>query len=182
MQQYRLYNATTDKMIADEIKLYQKLEAVYQQLSSNKNYPFAKIMVNECLRAQASLDEANSQYKLAVRLLDEAKFRESLEQEVLFANATNDYFLKKLYQEVHELLEAATKNNHVLAVRLQGLCYINSWGVERDKHKGFEIVVKSIELSDSWQQVPQIFADIGLNKPEFFSALVKHRNEAEKNN
>ena len=34
---------------------------------------------------------------------------------------------------------------------------------------------KAIELEQSWDKVPQIFASIGLNKPEFFSALTKMR-------
>lgn len=71
---------------------------------------------------------------------------------------------------------AAEQLKHVEAKRLHGLCYINGWGVEVDKKRGFELIVESIEQENSWDKVPQIFAAMGLNKPEFFSALTQHRN------
>ena len=40
----------------------------------------------------------------------------------------------------------------------------------------FDVNGKSIEIEQSWDKVPQIFASIGLNKPEFFSALTKMRS------
>ncbi|HAT9519670.1 TPA: hypothetical protein JBC96_14495, partial [Legionella pneumophila subsp. pneumophila] len=56
-----------------------------------------------------------------------------------------------------------------------GLCIINGWGVESDKNAGFELVVDSIEQEGSWDKIPQIFASMGLNKPEFFSAIMQRR-------
>ena len=51
--------------------------------------------------------------------------------------------------------------------------------MELDKKVGFELIVESIEQENSWDKVPQIFASMGLNKPEFFSALTQLRNNKE---
>jgi hypothetical protein len=175
MQHDRLHNQTQDETIAKEHGLYNTLIGIYQSLIGHKHYPFAHLMVIECLRTSAHLDDAVSQYTLAVKLLDEAKLRVQLETDRVFSNPNNQRLIDTLYQEVHALLSTAEKNNHTLAKRLRGVCYINGWGVLSDKAYGFELVVQSIELENSWDNIPQIFATIGLNKPEFFSALVKHR-------
>ena len=83
----------------------------------------------------------------------------------------------QLYEEAHAYLSSSEGFQHVEARRLHGLCYINGWGVAEDQERGFKLVVESIEIEQSWDRVPQIFASIGLNKPEFFSALTKMRGE-----
>ena len=45
-----------------------------------------------------------------------------------------------------------------------------------NKDAGFEMVIQSIEQDNKLDKVPQIFASIGLNKPEFFAALIKRGN------
>jgi len=178
MQQNRVHNQVADEIIAEEVRYYHELADIYKTLISHKAYPFAITMVQACLRAAANLEDCIAQYQLGKALLDEAKFREQLQQERLFANSSNERQMKQLYEEAHVYLSVAAKLGHIEAKRLQGLCYINGWGVAADKNKGFELVVASIEQENSWDKVPQIFASIGLNKPEFFSALVKHRPQS----
>ncbi|KTD20096.1 Uncharacterised protein [Legionella lansingensis] len=175
MQQNRIHNPPRDEILAKEIAYYHELAGIYNKLIGHKKYPFAHDMVIACLRAAGNLEDANAQYEVAKNLLDEAKFRERLQLEGLFASSSNERQMKQLYEEAHVYLQTAEKLGHVLAKRLRGLAYINGWGVSSDKEKGFELVVESIEQENSWDKVPQIFAAIGLNKPEFFAAIMKHR-------
>lgn len=174
MQQNRLHNQPRDEIINKEVAYYHELAKIYGSLIGT--YPFASEMVSACLAAAASLDNTAAQFQLAKKLLDEAKLREQLQAEGLFANQNNELRMRQLYEEAHAYLLAAEKLGHIDAKRLRGLCHINGWGVTADKNKGFELVVASIEQENSWDKVPQIFASMGLNKPEFFSALMKHRN------
>lgn len=175
MQANRHHNQPSDDVLAKEISMYMRLSVIYKTLHGKKKYPFSEVNVDECLRAAANLDFANASYELGERLLEKAKFRQKLEVEVLFANPNNAKQAEQLFAEAHAYLAQSDKLGHVLAKRLRGLCYINNWGVESDKDKGFDLVVASIDQENSWDKVPQIFAAIGLNKPEFFSALGKHR-------
>lgn len=175
MQQNRIHNQPPDEILAKEISYYYQLAGVYNSLIGNKSFPFASDMASACLRAAASLDDAEAQYQIGKKLLDEAKLRQTLQSEGLFASPSNERQMHQLYEEAHAYLQTAEKRGHVLAKRLRGLSYINGWGVPADKEQGFDLVVASIEQENSWDKVPQIFASIGLNKPEFFSALTKHR-------
>ncbi len=174
----RALNPTSDEAIAKEINLYMNLAKIYRSVKNRKKFPFAEVMVDECYRAAASLDSVEAQYILGSKLLEEGKFREKIEQEELFANLSNKRQQQQLYEEAHAYLLAADNLGHIKAKRLRGLCYINGWGVDSDKRKGFDLIVESIDKENSWDKVPQIFAEIGLNKPEFFSALAKHRNKS----
>ena len=178
MQQARIHNQPRDEVITKEVNYYHELAAIYNTAIGHKSYPFASEMVVACLRAAASLDDSAAQYQLGSQLLEEAKFREQLQLEGLFASPGNERQMQQLYEEAHAYLQAADKLGHVQAKRLRGLCYINGWGISSDKDKGFELVVASIDQENSWDKVPQIFAAIGLNKPEFFSAIMKHRNKS----
>lgn len=177
MQQTRLLNQPPDDVIAKEIDLYMTLSTIYKSLKNKKKYPFKDLVANECLRAAASLDSSTAQYELGILLLEEAKFRDGLEKDMLFANSSNKRQAEQLYEEAHAYLQSAENIGHVLAKRMRGLSIINGWGVDVDKNKGFELVVASIDQENSWDKVPQIFESIGLNKPEFFSALGKHRGK-----
>ncbi|MDI9818233.1 MULTISPECIES: sel1 repeat family protein [unclassified Legionella] len=177
MQQSRIHNQPRDEILAKEISYYHELAAIYETLIGHKKYPFAEEMMIACLRAAGTLDDSSAQYQVAKKLLEEAKFRQRLQLEGLFASPSNERQMKQLYEEALVYLQAAEKLGHIQAKRLHGLCYINGWGVESDKEKGFELVVASIEQENSWDRVPQIFASIGLNKPEFFAAIMKHRHK-----
>jgi len=176
MQQNRVHNPVNDEILKKEIAGYKKLASIYQSLHGKKKYPFAYEMKLECYRAAAMLDDSNSQFLLGKALLEEARFRQELQQNGVFANPSNERQSHQLYEEAHAYLITAEKLNNIEAKRLYGLCYINGWGVPSDKKKGFDLIVDSIEQENSWDKVPQIFASMGLNKPEFFSALTQHRN------
>lgn len=173
----REHNQPTDEAIRIEKSGYHQLAGIYSKLQGKRKWPFAREQMLACYRASAMLHDAKAQYLLGKALLDEAKMREALESGGVFASQSNARHMKQLYEEAHAYLSAAESLQHVQAKRLHGLCYINAWGVPEDKEHGFKLVVESIELEQSWDKVPQIFASIGLNKPEFFSALTKMRHE-----
>jgi TPR repeat protein len=176
MQQHRIHNQPPDEIIRKEVGYYHKLAGIYNSLIGHKSYPFASDMASACLGAAAALDDTEAQYQFGKKLLDEAKFRDQLQQQEVFASPSNKRQMEQLYGEALAYLQTAEKLGHIAAKRLHGLCYINGWGVDVDKDKGFKLIVESIEEENSWDQVPQIFASMGLNKPEFFSALMKHRD------
>lgn len=176
MQQSRVHNQPSEEALKKEIAAYHKLAGIYHSLHGRKKYPFARDMWLECFRAASTLDDTMSQYLLGKNLLDEAKFRLDLQIKGVFASPSNERQTKQLFEEALAYLVAAEKLKHIEAKRLHGLCYINGWGVEPDKKKGFELIVQSIDQENSWDKVPQIFAAMGLNKPEFFSELTQLRN------
>lgn len=177
LQYNRVHNPASDEAIKKEITLYHALAALYRSLYGKKKYPFAREMTLECYRAATTIEDSDSQYILGEFFLKEAKFREALENEGIFASSGNEKRMKALYEEALAYLTAAEQLGHVKAKRLHGLCYINAWGVPADKKRGFDLVMSSIEQENSWDKVPQIFSEIGLNKPEFFSALTQFRNK-----
>lgn len=177
MQQSRVHNQPSEDMIKKELAAYYKLAGIYKSLHGKKKYPFAREMEIACYRAAAAIEDAEAQYIVGKQLLEEAKFRNALQAGGLFANSSNEKQMQQLYEEAHAYLLAAERLQHIAAKRLRGLCYINGWGVPSDKKTGFELVVASIEQENSWDKVPQIFAEMGLNKPEFFSELTQMRKE-----
>ena len=175
LKQAREHNQPKDEAVNTEKALYHQLAHIYARLHGKKKWPFARERMLACYRAASMLHDPKAQYLLGKALLDEAKMREELEASHVFASQSNERSMGQLYEEAHAYLSAAEGLQHVEARRLHGLCYINAWGVPEDKEHGFKLVVESIELEQSWDKVPQIFASIGLNKPEFFSALTKMR-------
>jgi len=178
LQKARVLNQPSEDALNVEIQCYLKLAALYGSLVGKKKYPYAREMSLECYATAASLDDATAQYILGKALLEEAQFREDLQTKGLFASNNNERRMQHLYEEAHVYLIAAQKLNHIEAKRLLGLAYINGWGVAADRDKGFALIVESINQESSWDRVPQIFAAIGLNKPEFFSALMQHRKDS----
>lgn len=177
LQQYRLNQAVKDEMIVKEVKCYHKLNKLYTKLYGHKKFPFALEMATECLRLAAQLDDVNAEYALGERYLEEGKWRESLERGKYFASQTNLSLMKIAYEHAHAYLTAAENKGCSRAKRLHGLSYINAWGVSADKNKGFKMVVESIADENAWDKAPQILALIGLNKPEFYEAMVKQRGQ-----
>jgi hypothetical protein len=178
MQANRQHNQPTDDVLKKEIAYYFELAAMYKSLKANKKNPYPHLLHDECLRAAAGLDDAEANYQLGKISLEEAKFRENLEKEGVFKSDVNAKKCHVLYEQAHAYLSAAIALTHVEAKRLRGLCLINGWGLETDKKAGFELVVASIEDEGAWERVPQIFAAIGLNKPEFFSAIMQHKKSS----
>ncbi|AHE67213.1 sel1 repeat family protein [Legionella oakridgensis] len=178
LQHTRIHNQPSEEALKKEMALYHTLAGIYESLRGKKKFPFAREMSMECYRAAATIEDSQAQYILGKYLLDVAKFREDLQLKGIFANPSNEKQMKEHYEEALAYLTAAEQLGHIQAKRLHGLCYINGWGVEADKKRGFELVVASIEQENSWDKVPQIFAAIGLNKPEFFSALTQFRGKS----
>lgn len=175
MQANRVHNQPADAVLKKEITLYYELAALYSKLKGHKKYPYASIMEVECYRNAADLDDAEAHYRLANLFVEEGKFRFKLNQEGIFRSQANLNACNTLFSQTLMHLEAAEKLNHVLAKRLHGLCLINGWGVESNKDAGFDLIVDSIEQEGSWDRVPQIFAEMGLNKPELFVSIMQRR-------
>ncbi len=175
MQFNRINNQPVDEQLKREILYYFELATLYKKLKNNKKYPYAEVMIIECYRAAASLDDSSAHYQLGQVFLEEAKYRQNLQNEGIFSSDANLKRAQQLFEEALVHLLAAETLGHIAAKRLRGLCLINGWGVVEDKNAGFELVVASIEQEGSWDKVPQIFAAIGLNKPEFFAAIMQRR-------
>lgn len=175
LQLSRLQNQTNPAMLSKELIIYIRLAKIYESLIGSKRFPFAREHALACYRAAAFLDDANSQYILGHKLLEEAKMRDSLQQNELFTSDSNAIFMQELYKEAHAFLLEAEKKQHVNAKRIRGLCYINGWGVPVDKDFGFDLVVASIDQENSWDRVQKIFKELGINQAAFFSELFRHR-------
>lgn len=175
MQFNRVNNQPGDELLKKEILYYFELVSLYNKLKNNKKYPYADVMVIECYRAAAGLDDSSAHYHLGQVFLDEAKYRQNLQNEGIFCSDANQKRMQQLFEEALVHLLAAEQLGHIAAKRLRGLCFINGWGLVEDKNAGFELVVASIEQEGSWDKIPQIFAAIGLNKPEFFAAIMQRR-------
>lgn len=176
LQKSRVHSQPTDEAIKKELALYQQLIKIYTALQGKKKYPFARDMILACYRAASTLEDAYSRFTLGKWLLEEAKYKQMLQAEGVFASDINTRQMAQLYEEAHAYLIAAEQLQHVEAKRLRGVAMINGWGVPVDKEKGFELVVDSIKQENAWDRVPQIFTAIGLNKPEFFTALMQKRS------
>ncbi len=177
-QSARVHNPPGEEALKKELACYMKLAGLYHGLIGHKKYPFARELWLESYRGAASIDDPESLFVFGKQMLEEGKFRAALQAEGLFASPSNERQSNQLFEEAHAYLLAAEKLKHIQAKRLRGLAYINGWGVPADKEQGFEWVVESIEQENSWDKVPQIFASLGLNKPEFFSALAQRRHPA----
>lgn len=175
MQANRVNNQPGDDVLKREILYYFELANLFKKLKGNRKFPYSEIMLVECYRAAADLNDAAAHYQLGYLFLEEAKYRLNIQNEGVFASPDNMQKSQQLFQQAHIHLQAAEKLGHVEAKRLRGLAIINGWGVVSDKNAGFELVVESIEQEGSWDKVPQIFASMGLNKPEFFSAIMQRR-------
>lgn len=175
MQANRINNQPGDEVIKREILYYFELANLFKKLKGNKKFPYSELMVIECYRAAAGLEDQEAHFQLGQMFIDEAKYRQNLQNEGVFNSQANLKRCNQLYEEAHAHLLAAEKLGHIAAKRLRGLCLINGWGVDIDKNGGLELVVQSIEQEGSWDKVPQIFASMGLNKPEFFSAIMQRR-------
>ena len=178
MQRQRQHTQQSDVIIQKERALYHQLANIYARLERKKNYPFSREAKLACYRAASMLDDISAQYLLGKTLIDEAKVRAAWEEGGVFSSQSNQRTLHQLYEEAHAYLLAAEKLGHIQAKRLRGLCYINGWGVPEDKKVGFDLVMGSIQQENSWDKVPQIFASMGLNKPEFYTALTDYRQKS----
>jgi hypothetical protein len=175
MQLNRVNNQPTDQMVKRETLHYFELAGLYKKLMGKKKFPYADIMVIECYKGAANLNDSAAHYQLGQLFLDQGKYRLGLQNDGIFNSEENQKQCALAFEQAHAHLLAAEKLGHVEAKRLRGLAIINGWGQPSDKNTGFELVVASIEQEGSWDRVPQIFAGMGLNKPEFFAAIMQRR-------
>lgn len=178
IEQQRLSGQPSDDILKKEIALYHKLVNIYRSLLGHKKYPFAREEAQEALRAASALDDTEAQYLLGNELIDEANLRHELQEGEICASQSNEDRMENLYREGLTYITAASKKKHILAMRKLGLCHIHGWGMPADLEKGMEYIMHSIDEEGGWGKVPQIFASIGLNKPEFFAALTKFRKNS----
>lgn len=175
MQLNRVNNQPTDQQVKKEVLTCFELAELYKKQIGKKNFPFAEIMVVECYKAATNLNDSAAHYQLGQMFINEGKYRQNLQNDGVFSSEENQKRCISVFEQAHAHLLAAEKLGHVEAKRLRGLAIINGWGHEADKNAGFELVVASIEQEGSWDKVPQIFAAMGLNKPEFFAAIMQKR-------
>ncbi len=175
LQLQREHSQPSAANIKQEVDMYHRLAAIFLSLKHHKKYPYAREMAMEAYRMSTQLEDGEAQYIVAKELIEEAKVREAMQKEGILANAVNERLMKQCYEEALAYLQAAVQLNHVQATRLYGLCYIKGFGVTPDQDKGFDYVFNSIEKEHSWDKVPHIFAEMGLNKPEYFSALMSRK-------
>jgi hypothetical protein len=178
MQLNRVNNQPTDQLVKREILLNFELAALFKKQIGKKNFPYADIMVIESYKNAANLNDSPAHYELGQIFLNEGKYRQNLQNEGVFCSEENQKRCISAFEQAHAHLLAAEKLGHVEAKRLRGLAIINGWGQPADKNAGFELVVSSIEQEGSWERVPQIFTAMGLNKPEFFAAIMQRRKGA----
>jgi len=175
MQLNRVNNEPTDQLVRKEIASCFELAALYKKLIGKKNSPFAEIMVIESYKAACNLNDPSAHYQLGQLFLNEGKYRQNLQNDGVFSSEENQKRCISVFEQAHAHLLAAEQLGHIESKRLRGLAIINGWGQPADKNAGFELVVASIEQEGSWDKVPQIFAAMGLNKPEFFAAIMQKR-------
>lgn len=170
LYEQRTKNNVDNNEIQLEISVHKKLIALYAKQTNIKKYPYAQTMIQEGYRVCSSLNDTDSQYQLSKILFEHALFWEKLQSSCYHANIHKKY-LDELYHEAFSFMEAAEEQNHPLAIRQHGLALIHGWGVEVNKKEGFKYIVDSIEQENAWENATKIFADLGLNKPEFFNYL-----------
>ena len=175
MQLNRINNQPNDQLLKREILFYFELAELYKKKIGKKHFPYAEIMLIECYKNAANLNDAAAHYQLGHLFIEEGKFRQSLQDAGVFNSESNKKKTTMVFEEAHAHLIAAEKLGHIEAKRLHGLSLINGWGKPVDRDTGFELIVQSIDQEGSWDRVPQIFAAIGLNKPEFFAAIMQRR-------
>lgn len=167
----RQTNPATDEELHKEIQLAFELGKMYDNLRFNKGFPHADLLALEAYRIAASLEDTKALYILAERMIERGKFWDELRAETHACKA-HDKYAKDTYEEAFVYLKAAEDKGNFLAKRLHGLCYINGWGVDSSPDHGFKLVIKSIEQEGAWDRATEIFKELGLNKPEFFSYIM----------
>lgn len=163
--------------VKNEIAAQIELGKFYDNHPFNKNYPHADLYALECYRMAASLGDPEAQYICGKRLFDKARFWENWSTG-MYGSGIHKKYASSYYEEAFTYLKEAESHSHPLAKRLQGLAYINGWGVAKNVEVGFKMVVESIEQEGTWDKATQIFQELGLNNPEFFSMLLTYKPKA----
>lgn len=157
--------------IKKEIELHYELANFYKEHLYDSDVPNAKAYMVENYRTAAILGDVNALYELGRILLDDAKFWEQMSVSEYGCKVHLKY-KNAFYEEALTYLKTAEEQGHALAKRLYGMVLIHGWGIPEDKEKGFKLIVDSIDIEKSWDRATKIFEELGLNKPEFFNAIM----------
>lgn len=168
----RLTNSVSDSVLRREINLYKKLAALYRQLSVSKLYPFAKEQAIECLRLASSLGDLEAMRQVGQHFMEQGKFWYSLADTIFYDEAAHLQYQRACFDEAFTFLNTANSQDDILAKRLLGVLYVNGWGTDSDVDKGLKLIMQSLDMANEWPQSSVIFAELGLNKPEFFTKLM----------
>lgn len=174
MHANRQHNPVSDAITKKEQQLLYEIAALYDKHQFDKKFPHAREYALEAYRSAAALNDANAQYLVGQRLLEQGKFWDLIKT-TCYACQVHDRYAKEAYDEAFAYLNAAEAAKHALAKRLKGMAMINGWGIEKNSDQGFSLVVDSIDLENSWARATKIFQDLGLNKPEFFASIMSAR-------
>ena len=154
----------------EEIKSLIELAEFYAESLYDKDCPHAQMLCREAYRAAALLGNSEAQYRCGKLFMESGHFWMDTVAGLLSCDKQKDYAMES-YAEGLKFLQDAESNGHALAKREHGLSYIHGWGVEQDTQKGYELVIKSIDVEGSWDNATEIFQSLGLNSTEFFSML-----------
>lgn len=161
----------------EEAEHFIDLAEIYGKHESDPETPRATTYALEAYRAAAILGDSNAQYIFGKRKIEEGKFWEEMAHSFYACEAHKKY-AELFFSEGLQYLEQAEKNNHALAYRFHGLCYINGWGLTKDTNKGFDYIIKSIDLENSWDRATKILEELGLNSQGGLQALLARRQQS----
>lgn len=174
MYEYRQNNQVSDAILKKEIDLYMGMAAIYDLLVGCKKFPHAKLQAIENIRAAAEIGDVNAQYEVGERLYHAGKFWYELQSSIYKARSQQKY-MDTIFLEAYGYFEMAGTRGMAKANRMRGVMMINGWGCDRNTETGLKLIVDSIEQEGAWERSTQIFGELGLNKPEFFSAIMTMR-------
>lgn len=161
----------THRDLKPEISLLHQVAQFYDHNAFNKNFPRATILALEYYRAAAVLEDSQAQYICGRRFLELAQFWQTW-AEGSYGIEVHQIYANQYYNEALKYFTDAEASGHALAKRWHGLAHIRGWGVPVNTDTGFKLVVDSIEMQGAWDKATQIFTELGLNSPQFFTALM----------
>lgn len=159
-----------------EAKHFIQLAALYDKHQYDPETPQASLYALEAYRAAAILSDSHAQYIFGQRKIEEGKFWTDMAKSFYSCEAHKNY-AKQSFAEGLQYLEQAKKNNHALAYRFHGMCYINGWGLDSDTNKGFDYIIKSIDLENAWDRATKILEELGLNSQGGLQALLARKQQ-----
>jgi TPR repeat protein len=169
---HRLYEqeVSDNKLKSLSLALYSMAE-FYDKQRFDRDLPYAEFHALECYRVLSSFGDPKAQYLLGERLLNYGKFWEGLACNPLYETNKPRAYAQSFFEESLVYLRAADEQDYPLARRLLGVIYIHGWGCTANIKKGYQLVLESIDLEQSWDKATKLFDSLNLNSPEFFAAL-----------
>lgn len=162
--------------LVPEITCLKEIANFYDKNLYNKKFPRAETLALEYYRAAALLEDAEAQYVCGRRLLEKGHFWTRWKNDICGA-PVHQLYADQCYAEAIKFLSEAEASDHIFAKRWHGLAHIRGWGVPVNTDAGFKLVVASIEQQNAWDKATQIFTELGLNSPEFFTALMSLKGQ-----